>query len=96
MDQQKQVAIIRYLHVHYPAREIEVREDFDHDAQAFKVHLDGGATRLLKVSNQLIDDTPEDVLSHRLDREEVGELLERGNGQGVFVTSNGARYFDRG
>jgi len=96
MDQQKQAAVIRYLHVHYPGREIEVREDFDRDAEAFKVHLDGGATRLLKVSNQLIDDTPEDALAHLLDRMEAVELLECGKGQGLFVTSDGPKYFDRG
>jgi hypothetical protein len=96
MDHQKQATVIRYLHVHYPGREIEVREDFDHDAEAFKVHLDGGVTRLLKVSSQLIDDTPEDALAHLLDRMEVCELLERGKGQGVFVTSVGPKYFDRG
>jgi hypothetical protein len=61
MDQQKQATIIRYLHVHYPDRQIEVREDFDRDAAAFKIHLDSGTTRLLKVLNQLVDDTPENA-----------------------------------
>lgn len=95
MDKQKIDAVIRYLHVHFPGHQVETKADFKYGAQAFKVHLDGGDSHLLKVSDELMDDTAKDQLPDLLNKMEAGEMLERGEGQGVFATSSGAKYFDR-
>ena len=90
-------AVERYLHIHFPNREILQDYDFDRGAQSFKVILERESL-LLKVTETYLDDHQDIDILEALDRLEAGEALERtrGTGDGVIVTTAGLRIFHRG
>lgn len=96
MDPAKTSAVSHYLTLHFPGRYVEHREDFDRDAQSFKVHLDRG-TLLLKISDDVLHDTTMAGIPAFLGKHEAIERLESlgGTGKGLLVSRNGLIEFQR-
>jgi hypothetical protein len=96
MDENQKGQVLQYLAAHFPDRQVDQQNDFDRDAESFKVHLDKG-TLLLKISGEFLHDVPADVLGQRLDAlntaQELAKLLD--SGTGLFVTTKGLQGLTR-
>lgn len=94
MEETKLEVVRKYLNEKFSGAKIEERHDFDHAAQAFKIHK-GKDRLLLKVSEIFMDDNSEDRIYEILSNQKIAEILEKNKELGVLVSSEPPRVFRR-
>ena len=95
MNKEKLGAIAKYLSQKMGNVDIEQKHDFDRGAQTFKLHVADGS-RLLKVSDDFVDDNSIADILRRFDQWNLTEALMREKQLGILATDRGLETFDRG
>lgn len=81
--------VVEYLETEFPGLTVKVFEQHKRFGHSFRIGQ-GGKRRLLLVSDEILDDTPEDKMGDLLRRMDVARALRAiGKDVAIVVTSNG-------